>query len=85
MRYPLSTLTLLIVLLTLVLCTHKGHADTEIWGIENVNKSDIKIQLNVDGCITTFVLPKREMYQDSKMDQMLDTAEKRQRSGCKGE
>ena len=61
-----------------------ANADTEFWGITDVDKDKIKIELNVDGCITSFTVPKSKVENSNVMDSMLATAEKRQREGCKG-
>lgn len=76
----LIKLTVLILLASHV----KAYADTEIWGLEDVGKDKIKIELNVDGCITSFTLPKKKLDKEGKvMDSMLSTAENRQKLGCK--
>jgi len=77
----------IIYIVFLMIASH-SHADTEFWGISNVGKDDseIKIEINADGCITSFTLPKKKLENDENiMAQMLDKAEKKQRAGCGNE
>jgi hypothetical protein len=70
--------------LILLISFVKAHADTEFWSIEDVGKDKLKIELNVDGCISSFTVPKEKFIdRDDIMDSMFAKAEDRQRLGCR--